>query len=245
MSPRMAFLIKGELLRLNKYRVTTVSLLVAFVWGLVLYFIDDMDILEQMLPMIIMIDATMMSVIFIGSIMFFEKSEQTISTLLVTPTSTDEQILSKVIANTIHMLASSLLIILVFYFVKGVTVNFFWMIPILIVCIAFHSLLGYVFSYHSKDFTSMLLGVMMFVIFLSIPSILHQFNILFKGDFWRYALLITPAQASAELIALGFGGAFTVASAISLGWLLLAGILGYVFYIKPAYKAYAVRQGGI
>lgn len=245
MSPRMAFLIKGELLRLNKYRVTTVSLLVAFVWGLVLYFIDDMDILEQMLPMIIMIDATMMSVIFIGSIMFFEKSEQTISTLLVTPTSTDEQILSKVIANTIHMLASSLLIILVFYFVKGVTVNFFWMIPILIVCIAFHSLLGYLFSYHSKDFTSMLLGVMMFVLFLSIPSILHQFNILFKGDFWRYALLITPAQASAELIALGFGGAFTVASAISLGWLLLAGILGYVFYIKPAYKAYAVRQGGI
>lgn len=245
MSPRMAFLIKGELLRLNKYRVTTVSLLVAFVWGLVLYFIDDMDILEQMLPMIIMIDATMMSVIFIGSIMFFEKSEQTISTLLVTPTSTDEQILSKVIANTIHMLASSLLIILVFYFVKGVTVNFFWMIPILIVCIAFHSLLGYVFSYHSKDFTSMLLGVMMFVIFLSIPSILYQFNILFKGDFWRYALLITPAQASAELIALGFGGAFTVASAISLGWLLLAGILGYIFYIKPAYKAYAVRQGGI
>jgi fluoroquinolone transport system permease protein len=245
MSPRMAFLIKGELLRLNKYRVTTVSLLVAFVWGLVLYFIDDMDILEQMLPMIIMIDATMMSVIFIGSIMFFEKSEQTISTLLVTPTSTDEQILSKVIANTIHMLASSLLIILVFYFVKGVTVNFFWMIPILIVCIAFHSLLGYVFSYHSKDFTSMLLGVMMFVIFLSIPSILHQFNILFKGDFWRYALLITPAQASAELIALGFGGTFTLASAISLVWLLLAGILGYTFYIKPAYKAYAVRQGGI
>ena len=241
----MAFLIKGELLRLNKYRVTTVSLLVAFVWGLVLYFIDDMDILEQMLPMIIMIDATMMSVIFIGSIMFFEKSEQTISTLLVTPTSTDEQILSKVIANTIHMLLSSMLIILVFYFVKGVTVNFFWMIPILIISIAFHSLLGYVFSYHSKDFTSMLLGVMMFIIFLSIPSILHQFNILFKGDFWRYALLITPAQASVELIALGFGGAFTVASAISLVWLLLSGILGYVFYIKPAYKAYAVRQGGI
>ncbi len=241
----MAFLIKGELLRLNKYRVTTVSLLVAFVWGLVLYFIDDMDILEQMLPMIIMIDATMMSVIFIGSIMFFEKSEQTISTLLVTPTSTDEQILSKVIANTIHMLLSSMLIILVFYFVKGVTVNFFWMFPILIISIAFHSLLGYVFSYHSKDFTSMLLGVMMFIIFLSIPSILHQFNILFKGDFWRYALLITPAQASAELIALGFGGEFTLASAISLVWLIVAGTLGYIFYIKPAYKAYAVRQGGI
>ena len=245
MTPRMLFLIKGELLRLNKYRVTTVSLLVAFIWGFVLYFIDDMSILEQMLPMIIMIDATMMSVVFIGSILFFEKSEQTISTLLVTPTSTNEQILSKVIANTIHMLLSSMLIVVVFYFVKGVEVNFFWMIPALVVSIAFHSLLGYVFSYHSKDFTSMLLGVMMFVIFLSIPSILYQFNIVFKGEFWRYFLLITPAQASAELIALGFGGTFTVESAISFVWLILAGYLGYRFYIKPSYKAYAVRQGGI
>lgn len=245
MSHRLLFLIKGELLRLNKYRVTTVSLLVALVWGLVLYFIDDMDILDQMLPMIIMIDATMMSIIFIGSILFFEKSEQTISTLLVTPTTTHEQILSKVIANTVHLLFSSLLIVVVFYFVKGVEVNFFWLIPVLILCIAFHSLLGYVFSYHSKDFTSMLLGVMMFIIFLSIPSILFQFGILFKGDFWRYFLLITPAQSSAELIALGFGGKFTAASAISFAWLITAGILGYLFYIKPAYKGYAVKQGGI
>ena len=245
MSHRLLFLIKGELLRLNKYRVTTVSLLVALVWGLVLYFIDDMDILDQMLPMIIMIDATMMSIIFIGSILFFEKSEQTISTLLVTPTTTHEQILSKVIANTVHLLFSSLLIVVVFYFVKGVEVNFFWLIPVLILCIAFHSLLGYVFSYHSKDFTSMLLGVMMFIIFLSIPSILFQFGILFKGDFWRYFLLITPAQSSAELIALGFGGKFTAASAISFAWLITSGILGYLFYIKPAYKGYAVKQGGI
>lgn len=245
MSPKLLFLIKGELQRLNKYRVTTVSILIAFVWGLVLYFIDDLDILDRMLPMIIMVDATMMSIIFIGSILFFEKSEQTISTLLVTPTSTDEQILSKVIANTIHLLISSLLIVVVFYFIKDVEVNFFWLIPNLIVCIAYHSLLGYIFSYHSKDFTSMLLGVMMFIIFLSIPSILYQFNILFNGDFWRYFLLITPAQSSAELIALGFGGSFTLSSAISFGWLILSGTLGYLYYIRPAYKGYAVKQGGI
>lgn len=245
MRHRALFIIKGELLRLNKYRVTTVSLLVAFVWGLVLYFIDDVDILSQMLPMIIQIDATMMSVIFIGSMLFFEKSEQTISTLLVTPTSTDEQIMAKVIANTIHMLFSSLLIVIVFYFVKGVTVSFLWLIPSLTLAIFYHSLLGYVFSYHSKDFTSMLLGVMMFVIFLSIPSILHQFDIAFKGEVWRYVLLITPAQASAEIIALGFGASFTLSSALSFLALILTGILGYLFYIKPAYKAYAVKQGGL
>ena len=69
-----------------------------------LFFIEDDAILNQMLPFILMVDATMMSVLFVGSIMFFEKSEQTISTILVTPTTYHEQILSKAIANTVHML---------------------------------------------------------------------------------------------------------------------------------------------
>lgn len=118
MGPKILYLIQGELLRLNKYRVTLVSFLVALIWGLALYFIDDMDILSRLLPLIIQMEVTMMSIIFIGSILFFEKSEQTISTLLVTPISTGEQIWSKVIANTIHLLFSSVLILLVFYFIK-------------------------------------------------------------------------------------------------------------------------------
>ncbi|MFA5526695.1 MAG: hypothetical protein WC992_07715, partial [Acholeplasmataceae bacterium] len=84
---KLGILIKGELSRLTKYHVTTVSILVAIMWFLILFFIDDKDIMNQLLPMLLIIDGTMMSIIFIGAVMFFEKTESTFSTMLVTPVS--------------------------------------------------------------------------------------------------------------------------------------------------------------
>ena len=213
---RLLILIKGELQRLTKYNVTMVSMLVAITWFLLLYFIDDINFFQSMLPFIIMIDATMMAVLYIGAIMFFEKTESTISTMLVTPTTDDELILSKVIANVIHMLFSSMLIIVAFFFVKDISVNWPIIILSIIISVAFHSLLGFVFSFHTKDFTSMLLGVMLYSFILVIPSGLYYLNVI-KGDIWGYILLITPSQAAIEMIAVGLGEA--------LNWRFFVGII--------------------
>jgi fluoroquinolone transport system permease protein len=242
---RLFILIKGELQRLNKYHVTTVSFIVAIIWFLLLYFIDDIDILKMMLPFVIMVDATMMSVIFVGSIMFFEKTESTFSTMLVTPVTNQELILSKAIANTIHNLLSTLLIILVFYIVKGVEVNWFFMIIALVLSIFFHSLLGFVFSFHSKDFTSMLVNVMIYSFLFTIPSALNFFGFIFKGEVWEHILLIAPTQAALKLIEVGFNSSIELKSVIGFLVLLIGSILGYRFYILPKFKEYAVRQSGV
>jgi len=134
---KLLILIKGELQRLNKYNVTTISFVVALIWFLLLYFIDDIDLLSSMLPFIIVVDATMMSILYVGAIMFYEKTESTISTMLVTPVSNRDMILSKVIANTIHMLFSSMLIIVVFFFIKDVEVNWILVILALILSVSF------------------------------------------------------------------------------------------------------------
>ncbi|CDR30889.1 ABC-2 type transporter [Acholeplasma oculi] len=242
---RMLFLIQSELVRLNKYKVTLVSFLVALVWFLLLFFIEDKNLLNQMLPFIITVDATMMSILFIGSVMFFEKSEQTVSTILVTPTTYHEQILSKVISNTVHMMLSSLLILLVFYFLRGVTMNLFIMIPVLIISIFLHSLLGFVFSYHSKDFTSMLMLAMMYSFIFLIPSVLYQFNIFFTETFWKYILILSPSQAASYLMEWGFSGVIEIETIVSLIYLVSLSILGYIFYVFPKYKYYAVKQSGV
>jgi len=241
---RLLTLIKGELQRLTKYNVTMVSMLVAITWFLLLYFIDDLNFFQSMLPFIIMIDASMMAVLYVGAIMFFEKTESTISTMLVTPTTDDELIMSKVIANVIHMLFSSMLIIVVFFFVKDIVVNWPIIILSIIISVAFHSLLGFVFSFHTKDFTSMLLGVMLYSFILVIPSGLYYLNVI-TGDFWKYALLITPSQAAIEMIAVGLGEAFSYRFFVGLAVLLIYGIFGYIYYIKPKFKAYAVKQSGV
>lgn len=238
-------LIKGELQRLNKYNVTTISLVVAVLWFLILYFIDDAGLLSTLLPMVIVIDASMLSIMFIGAIMFFEKTESTFSTMLVTPVSNRDLILSKTISNTIHTVLSSMLIVIVFYFIRDVQINWFLITLALVVSVLFHSLLGFVFSFHSKDFTSMLTSVMIYMFLFATPSILNTFNIVFKGKVWEYVLLILPTQATIKLIQVGFGAPIEAKFYISLAVLVVVGTLGYFFYILPKFKEYAVKQSGV
>lgn len=245
MNHRILVLIKGELQRLVKYNVVTVSLVVALLWFGLLYFVDDVDILASLLPFIILVDATMMSILYIGAMMFFEKTESTISTMLVTPVTNSEMILSKVIANTIHMLLSSMLIIIVFFFIKDVDVNWLWIIIALILSVALHSLLGFAFSFHTRDFTTMLVAVAAYTIIFLIPSALNSFDILFKGEVWEHVLLIVPSQAALKLIEVGFGAPIEAKFYISLALTLFGGIALYKFYILPKFKAYAVRQSGV
>ena len=242
---RLIILIQGELQRLTKYHVTTISFVVALIWFLLLYFIDDIDLLKTLLPFVIIIDATMMSIIFIGAIMFFEKTEQTFSTMLVTPVKNSELILSKAIANTIHTFFSSMLIIMVFYFVKSIEVHWLYVIIALILSVFLHSLLGFVFSFHSKDFTSMLVNVMLFAFLFAIPSVLNQFDLMFKGRIWEHILLISPIHSASILIEVGFGAKVTLMFFISLTWLVLLSVFGYLYYIKPNFKKYAVKQSGV
>ncbi len=242
---KLGILIKGELTRLTKYHVTTVSVLVALVWFLLLYFIDDQNLLSQMLPFVIMIDATMMSVIFIGSVMFFEKTESTFSTMLVTPVTNEELILSKAIANTVHSLFSSMLVIVAFFIVKDVTVYWYYIIPGLALSIFMHSLLGFVFSFHSKDFTTLLVNVMIYSFLIVIPVALHFFNLILKADIWNNLLLIIPTQSAIELIQLSFTGEFTLRSGLAIVILILYAVLGYYLYVKPKFKEYAVKQSGV
>ncbi|MBU1093095.1 MAG: ABC transporter permease [Firmicutes bacterium] len=241
----LLILIKGELQRLNKYNVTTISFVVALIWFLLLFFIKDNGLLSQLLPMVIVIDASMMSIIFIGAVMFFEKTESTFSTMLVTPVSNRDLILSKTIANTIHTVLSSLLIVAVFYFVRDVQINWFLIVLALVISVFFHSLLGFFFSFHSKDFTSMLVGVMSYAFIFSTPSLLNNFNLVFKGEVWEYIFLILPTQATIKLIEVGFGAPIEAKFYISLAALLLMGTLGYFFYILPKFKEYAVKQSGV
>ena len=199
----------------------------------------------EMLPFVIIIDATMMSVIFIGSVMFFEKTESTFSTMLVTPVTNAELILSKAIANTLHSMFSSTLVILAFFIVKQVDVVWYIIIPGLALSIFMHSLLGFVFSFHSKDFTTLLVNVMIYSFVITIPVVLHYFDLILKADIWDTLLLIVPTQAAIELIVAGFGTALDYKFVVSIVVLLLYAILGYYLYVKPKFKEYAVKQSGV
>jgi len=241
---RLWVLVKGELSRLNKYNVTSISILVAILWGVVLYFVEG-DIFNSLLPFILMVDATMMSVMYIGSVMFFEKTESTISTMLVTPSTNSELVLSKVIANTIHNMLSSALIIIVFYFLKEVELNWFLIFLGIFSATAFFTIAGLFLAYYQKNFTGMLVNIMVLSFGLMVPTALYEFGIL-SGNAWQYILLISPVQAGSEVI----GGGFQVYQFeynyyFSLAYMLVGAILFYRQLVLPKFKDYAVKQSGV
>ncbi len=245
MSKKVLTLLKGELIRLNKYHVTTISFLLAFVWFVLLYFIEDDGMLSEFLPMIVIIDTTMMSIMYIGSVLFFEKTEATISTMLVTPVKHQDHILAKVLAIAIETFFSTLLIILVFYFIRGITINWFILVLALLLPTVLSSLVGFAISYHTKDFTSLLSWLMGYVFLTFVPVILSYLDIVFKADIWQYIFLIFPVGSSLEITAVAMGSAITAKFWVSIAVIVISSVLLNFLYVLPKFKDYAVRQSGV
>lgn len=254
MNSRLWVLIKGELVRLNKYGVFSISILVAIIWGAVLFLISD-NALGTLLPFVLFIDATMMSVMYIGAEMHFEKSESTISTMLVTPVSNNELVLSKVLANTIHNLISSLMIVGTFFiagkldFINDIGINLFLVVFGIVLTTATFTVLGLVLSYFQKDFTGMLVNMFIIIIFLMIPSVLLLFGII-EGEFWENVMIFNPMQAAQNVIRGGFlnsSGELDLGFKyfISLGYVFFGGIILYFFVAIPKFQDYAVKQSGV
>lgn len=244
MKNRLLLLIQGELSRLHKYNFTSISIFVAFIWGVVLFFVD-IDMLSSLLPMVLMLDATMMAVMYVGAVMYFEKNESTISTLLVTPISNAELILSKVISYTLHNMLSAILLIGVFVVFKDVEINYLLIFSGVIITTAFFTVAGIVLSFFQKDFTGMLVQIMVLSFALFIPSLLLMFGVI-EGEIWETVMMFNPIQAAQELIGGGFKFyEFTFNYYFSLGYLLIGGVLLYRFYALPKFQDYAVKQSGV
>lgn len=245
MRKHLFILLKGELIRLNKYHVTTISLFIAFVWFVILYFIDDAGMLNQFLPMIIIIDTTMMSIMYIGAVLFFEKSEFTMSTMLVTPITHQEHIISKVLAITIETLLSSALVVLIFFLIRHLEVSWGLLVLALVLPTILSSLIGFSISYHTKDFTTLLVILIGYVFITFIPVLLTYLNIVFKADLWSYIFLIFPVGSALEITTVALGATITLKFWLSIIIIILSSILLFIYYVLPKYKTYAVKQSGV
>ena len=248
---RLSVLIKGELSRLQTYCEFNISLLVAVIWGTVLFLVEG-DFLGTFLPFVLLLDGTMMSVMYIGAEMHFEKTESTISTMLVTPATNSELVASKMLANTIHNLFSSLLIIGVFYgagkleFIIDPGIKLFPLLLAVVVITSTFTIWGLILSYYQKDFTEMLVNIFVLVIFLMLPSFLLMFGVI-EGEIWENIMLINPFQAAQEIIKGGFESVDPLGYEyyVSMGYLVIGGILSYFLLAIPKFQGYAIRQSGV
>jgi fluoroquinolone transport system permease protein len=181
---------------------------------------------------------------YTGAVMYYEKTENTMFSILVTPVSHQDIIYSKVIANIIHQTISTSLVIIAFILIKEVSLSFSIFFS-MILAIGFHTLLGFVFTYTAKDFTSMLTNFMFVMIILATPSILIFMNVFEVSTWVSYLLLLSPIEQVTVMISSAFSNTYNLSFFISIFLMVLYSVVLYHIYILPKFSTYVQKGSGV
>ena len=235
-------LLIGELQRMKKYHILGASFLVSLIWIGVLHFAGIEDV-TSLFPLLIFFDTTAMAMLLVGVTMFFEKQEGTIKTLLVSPISKSEYILSKTFANITSNIVTLAILYLYAIFFKEIDVNILGLLGAVILISFLHSLIGFLLTYYSKDFTELLIGMMKYSVVLSIPVILEQVGLI-KSEFVRNLLYIIPTKASMTLLQAPAVGVESWELYLSLFYIAIASI-GLYFIVSKKFDEFAIKESGV
>ncbi len=236
----LGLLIRGEFERMVKYKIVQISFVVTILWLVILYLIGKQEA-QIFVPLFIFMDASMMSVMMIGANLFYEKQENTLKTLLITPASLPAIILSKVIGSVYLALQSTIILAVSAMLMFDLSIRLIPLILFVILIATLHTMLGFVFSMYAKDFNGLLAYMIAYMLVFAFPSIFYALGVI--EGFLEIVLLISPTHASLLLID------YAVMNDVAL-WMRVLGIVYMtvvtvvltVFVVYPNYMKDAVRD---
>lgn len=239
---RLGILVKGELDRLKKYNLFTATTVVLFMWLGMAWLLDAKE-LKMFVPLILLMDSMMMTIVLVGATLFYEKKEHTINSIMVTPVREDEYLVAKIIVNVINSLITVAALSAAVYFLKGVTFNLLLVTAAVIVITIIHTVIGVWLAYYAKAFSSMLVNYMLYVMILAVPTVLAALGVI-KGKAADFLILLPP-DASFTILQAGFGTVETWRVVTAFVYLLALTVVIYRFVVKPRLIDYAMRETGV
>ena len=232
-------MLKWEFTLLSRYKIIHISIL-----SMILYFITTQAIPEMDKPifhtMLLFFDPAIIGIMFIGALVLFEKSENVLQALVITPMKVDDYLLSKILSLTILSVISAAIFVVLLNIFSGIDFN----IPYLAVSIVLTSvmlvLLGFILVSRVNSINEYLLAMLVAFLGLLFPPMLQLSHLYENVIFYLW-----PTQASFTL----FTGVFNAAS-LEL-WEIAYGIVYQVVWIvllfflaKKAFHKHIVLKGG-
>lgn len=239
---RLGILVRGELDRLKKYNLFTATTVVLLLWVGMTWLLEAEEVIA-FVPLILLMDSTAMTVALVGATLFYEKKEHTINSILVTPVRETEYILAKIIVSIINSLLTIIALWAAVYFLKGVTFNFALATAAIIIITVFHTLLAIWLAYFSKNFTSLLVNFMLYVIVLMLPTVLADLGVI--GEKVSRFFLILPPDAAGTILKASFATVDLWKIIFGIAYLAALSLALYKYIIKPRFNDYAMRETGV
>ena len=119
---RLISAIKWDIFFQMKYGLYTAGAVLTLVWVGILSLFSG-EAIRLAVPIVLLSDISTMGLLFIGSIIFFERGQGSIAAVITTPLKTKEYIVSKIVSLTLFITMYSLLLTLLTSWFKGQTLN--------------------------------------------------------------------------------------------------------------------------
>ena len=234
-------LLAGELQRMLKYGIIGAGILVSLIWIVVLQFTEFTD-MDTMLTTLLFVEATSMSILWMGVTLFFEKDEGSLRSMLVTPVSRRDHLLAKTIGNGAPIALALVILYLYAYLLRDLGLGFLPLLAAVILASVFHSLVGLHLTFRSKSFTGLLMNMMKYMFVCVLPVILDHFGA-FRNDMVSRALYLIPTKASMSLITASLGGLEPWEIWFSIAYLAVgSGVLLWLGLRR--FDDFAAKEGG-
>ena len=215
---KLSSTVKWDMRLQYKYGFYYVYAIVTFLYIILLRQLPE-GLLGIATTFVIFTDPGFLGFLFIGAIILFEKSEQTLNALTVTPLKVNEYIFSKTLSLTILALLTSLIIVLFSY---GLDFNYLALILGVLLTSFFFTLIGFIAVAKFNTLNEYFLTSVFYMIILTLPLI-DFFKLLESPLFY-----LVPTQASLVLLQSAFE---EVAS-----WEIIYAVLYLVLWIIYIYR---------
>lgn len=229
---QLAHLLKFDFLLINKNKIITISLVVTVIYVGVFKALAAMGNIEKFLVLVIFNDPALLGFLFVGVMVLFEKNENTLQALSVTPIKISNYILSKSISLTVVSLVCCYAMVIAGY---GLDFNFIHFTTGTILTTFIFSMLGFVAVAGQSSFNKYILRALGIILFLTLPF-LGYFGLVPKIWF-----ILFPTQPAIDLYNLAFSTSATsseilIAYALCIIWAVVTFVWAKQAITKNVFK---------
>lgn len=226
-------MLKWDVILQSRYKIIHLSILSVIVYYMSLVAIPSLNTTEFKTLYLIM-DPTLIGIMFVGALVLFEKTENTLQALTVTPMETRMYFLSKIISLTILSVVSGFLFV---FLSHGFDFHYFYMIAGIVLTSIFLILLGFLLVARCRSINEYLALMMIAFLLLFVPPLFDL-----SGIYENVVFYLWPSQASFLLFNGVFGAVSLYDTIYALAYLVIW-IVGCYILAKKAFYTHIVVGG--
>jgi fluoroquinolone transport system permease protein len=229
----------ADVKRLKKYNILQISLGLTFLYAVLIYFALAEEA-QLLVTLLVFVDATMMSIIMLGASLFFEKQEGSLKSVLVTPVNLSDIIISKIMSAVLLSFITAIVLSAVAILVHGAAINLGLLLLYATLAACVHVVIGLVLVIISRDFNSLLVNYMLFVIVFTLPALFYAIGVIPAS--FDFLIYISPSYIAQMLIntSIGVVPSF-LEHFLGIAYLIALIVVIYKFYVSKKFKEYVIR----